>query len=548
MGRKRCLRTTMLVFLCAVLAGLSNPTLARTIYVDDDASGLGDGSSWATAFAYLQEALAVASAADEIRVAQGVYLPDLGGGNTAGDRNATFRVPDGVTIQGGFAGVGAADPDLRDPANFATILTGDLAGDDDLNDGTTFLDNSSHVVTAQNVSSGAVLDGLTIAHGYDYDHGGNGLYNQGASLTLRDCTFLDNRSGDGHGGAIYNSAGNVCVDDSRFIRNRAGEGAGALCNAGGSTQIVNCEFIENHGGEGAGVMENSSNGDAAFFHCVFRGNSAYDGTAGIASSGELSLLYCTFVENHAQEHTGAVSCTGGNAIIAHCLFCRNRAEDTGAIHVQGASVSLDQCTFYGNVATDGWAGAVYCRPVFQWIDGTILTASLHASGCIFWANGVWRENEDDQDELMTGYADQIGGDPNGATLEYCCVQGWTPDRGGLGNIGVDPLFVAPDQNDFHLKSQAGHWDGASLAWVLDDVTSPCIDAGDPNSPVEHELFPNGGIVNMGAYGGTCEASKSWFGTEPCQTVNAADINGDCRVDAEDYRLIALRWYQPATPE
>jgi hypothetical protein len=53
---------------------------------------------------------------------------------------------------------------------------------------------------------------------------------------------------------------------------------------------------------------------------------------------------------------------------------------------------------------------------------------------------------------------------------------------------------------------------------------------------------------MGTYGGTSEASKSWFGTEPCQTVNAADINGDCRVDAEDYRLIALRWYQPATPE
>ena len=115
----------------------------------------------------------------------------------------------------------------------------------------------------------------------------------------------------------------------------------------------------------------------------------------------------------------------------------------------------------------------------------------------------------------------------------------------MGNIGDDPLFVAPDQDDFHLKSQAGHWDAVLQVWVPDDVTSPCIDAGDPLIAVEHELFPNGGIVNMGAYGGTCEASKSWFGTEPCPTVNAADINGDCRVDAEDYRLIVLRWLQPA---
>jgi len=43
---------------------------------------------------------------------------------------------------------------------------------------------------------------------------------------------------------------------------------------------------------------------------------------------------------------------------------------------------------------------------------------------------------------------------------------------------------------------------------LDDVTSPCIDAGDPNSPVGDEPEPNGGRINMGAYGGTEEASKS----------------------------------------
>jgi hypothetical protein len=62
--------------------------------------------------------------------------------------------------------------------------------------------------------------------------------------------------------------------------------------------------------------------------------------------------------------------------------------------------------------------------------------------------------------------------------------------------------------DYNLKSQASRWDSVSQSWIQDDVTSPCIDAGDPNSPIGHEPFPNGGIINIGAYVGTLEASKS----------------------------------------
>ncbi len=43
---------------------------------------------------------------------------------------------------------------------------------------------------------------------------------------------------------------------------------------------------------------------------------------------------------------------------------------------------------------------------------------------------------------------------------------------------------------------------------MDDVTSPCIDAGDPNSDWTGETWPHGGRINMGAYGGTREASMS----------------------------------------
>ncbi len=80
---------------------------------------------------------------------------------------------------------------------------------------------------------------------------------------------------------------------------------------------------------------------------------------------------------------------------------------------------------------------------------------------------------------------------------------------------------------------------------MDDSMSanPCIDAGDMSSPVGYEPFPNGGVINMGAYGGTSEASKSYTSGLPCETIIAGDINGDCKVDFKDFAIMAFHWLQ-----
>ncbi len=75
-----------------------------------------------------------------------------------------------------------------------------------------------------------------------------------------------------------------------------------------------------------------------------------------------------------------------------------------------------------------------------------------------------------------------------------------------GNIKVDPQFADRTKHDFHLKSQYGRWNGT--AWVNDETTSPCIDAGDPKDDYAKEPSPNGGRINIGVYGNTAEASKS----------------------------------------
>jgi len=135
---------------------------------------------------------------------------------------------------------------------------------------------------------------------------------------------------------------------------------------------------------------------------------------------------------------------------------------------------------------------------------------------------------------------------------------------GSGNIETDPCFAAvgiwDTEGDYHLKSQAGRWDPSGNskfeirnsklgegAWIYDEVTSLSIDAGDPMTPINFEPFPNGGIINMGAYGGTIEASKSYFGKPPCEAIIAGDVNGDCIIDFKDAAITFSHWLEDANP-
>jgi hypothetical protein len=144
-----------------------------------------------------------------------------------------------------------------------------------------------------------------------------------------------------------------------------------------------------------------------------------------------------------------------------------------------------------------------------------------------------------------------------ATVLYCDVEGGQGAASvsanstltwGAGNINIDPQFAGTSSHDFHLKSQAGRWNPATQTWVTDAVTSPCIDAGtsylidDPKYRYSGwidwrgELWPHGKLINIGAYGGTPQASMS-----TSSAGNAADCNNDGAVNAADLLLLAQMW-------
>ena len=121
---------------------------------------------------------------------------------------------------------------------------------------------------------------------------------------------------------------------------------------------------------------------------------------------------------------------------------------------------------------------------------------------------------------------------------------------GTGDFWRDPLFAIAGYRsgiltwiggDYHLKSEAGRW--TESGWVVDSITSRCIDAGDPADSLGLEPNPNGGRINMGAYGGTSQASKSSSGIiQPvCIHPPSMDTNNDCKIDLADFAFFAGQW-------
>ncbi len=139
--------------------------------------------------------------------------------------------------------------------------------------------------------------------------------------------------------------------------------------------------------------------------------------------------------------------------------------------------------------------------------------------------------------------------------QFSCFRHFNTNIDGNGNISQNPLFADLNAGDFHLRSERGRfipyrndYDLPGLPdpnvtqsstetrgfWILDPVNSPCLDGGDPKLKPQRERDPNGGRVNMGAYGNTPYASLSEWPIP-------ADINHDGEVNIIDAAIFSSQW-------
>ncbi len=349
---------------------------------------------------------------------------------------------------------------------------------------------------------------LTWNHGVD----GGGMYNNSSSPTLSNCIFNGN-SAHLNGGGMYNLDSNPTLTNCTFQGNAAGSGGG-MCNKNSSPILENCAFENNWAESNSGGMNNSS-GNPILTGCIFRRNQVkwYNGGGMTSGSGNPKLTNCIFYNNSAGRNGGGISnYSDGEPALINCTFIGNSARDYGGALNCGSFTDaiLINCILWGNTAAEG--------PEISITD---------------WSG-------ENQAMLSTSYCDVRGG-KEAVYVAPTGVLYW-----GEMNIDADPCFVDVDANDYHLKSEGWSWDTKRSCWTYDDVTSRCIDAGNPGSPLGDELLsvpddPNNEWgenlrINMGAFGGTAEAS-----IPPYDWALLSDVTNDGISDLSDLDILSSLW-------
>jgi len=577
---------------------LAAPATGGTVcFVDAAAPPGGDGSTWPTAYQFLQDALQHAAdggVVGEIHVAQGVYRPDCTAEipEGTGDRLAAFELLPGLVIAGGYAGMEA--PGVRDPQAFPTVLSGDLAGNDGPDEASR-ADNSLHVVTAFDVDATGRIDGLVIAGGFANGTGinriGAGLLISGGSPAVHDCVVVDNRALGvfGAGGGAYLGGTFALVTDCVFAANAsAGEGGGVVAT-GGAPVLAGCTWSGNDAPVGGGLRINSGaaaiigghfEGNTAveggavhivesatplFSDCVFEGNSAtarggaihhhigaaaaFSGcqfeanTAGEAGGAVFVFLSdppivdCVFRANQAQMG-GAIAVASASPLLAGCGFEANLAELGGAVHTADGAPQLEQCSFTGNTATGGLAhgGAVYEESGTVLLESCVLVGNSAASGGAVAA--------------LHGAGPQMSG--CALHLNTAAVAGGAVLLADLGAPSITGCTI--------IGNTAGVAGGGIETPAVAPVVAGSTVCGNTPDPIDGDWIDAGGNVVAGECPPTCPEDLTGDGTVettdllmllgqwgPCSC--AADLDGDGVVAATDLLVLLAAWGDcpPAPP-
>lgn len=324
------MKKTLLTSIASLL--VATTFAQRTVYVDIDATGVENGTSWATAYNEPQDAFANANIGDNIWIAEGTYILQT----TL--RNYSFGWnKDSVSVYGGFDGTETA-LSQRDVENNPTIFSGEIQGDNDLT-------NNSYTVLAgpygsslSNKINYSLIDGITIKDGFCISNTTNfatrwgaGFYLQSyvRNLTINNCTFTNNTAQGG--AAMYVSAdadsSDVFVTNTKFIDNRS---SFANCIWGKSTagnplnfRIINCLFAENTNFNFGGVQ----NGGVFYFH----------------SDGHYANLVVSILNSTITQNTDNVSSASNGQII---MFNKtNYSQSTATLEV-GNSIFYNNTGFF----------------------------------------------------------------------------------------------------------------------------------------------------------------------------------------------------------
>ncbi len=403
-------------------------TVENVIFVDGDAKGSNDGSTWSNAYILLQDALAVAEAENEIWVAEGTYYP-----TEDADTSVSFQMVDDVAVYGGFSGT-ETSLDERDWEENVTILSGDPGVKDDASD------NAVKVVIAAN----ALLDGFTISDGAfsqtemgppsDSDSEmGEKPEGQLSAEELPDGELPGDKGAMESDESSGSSTGHSSPDEvTSGDASSSSNGNGIIIWEVAPT-IKNCIITNNTGGKGAGVyIMGTSDLDSlpTFINTTISENvaSGRGGGVSIDMMSQAIFIDCIFDSNECTSGKGGAIYNdfGGSPLLENCLFINNYAQSGAAFANDGVSNPvISNTTFYNNTADEAGA-ALY--------QGTGPFNDPYVTDSIMW------DNICTQDKVSVYNWNECN-----PTIEYSIIQ---DGYDGVGIMDIDPLFVDAQNMDF----------------------------------------------------------------------------------------------------
>ncbi len=232
-------------------------------------------------------------------------------------------------------------------------------------------------------------------------------------------------------------------------------GGGIFCHEDSDPTIMNCIVTQNNAGDGGGIFC-YLHSDPTIINVEISYNSTYDDGGGLHCNwgSNPTLENVKIIGNYCADK-GAGICCGHNEhstdlILINVLICQNTSGEKGsAIYMVDSSSYFNHVTICDNTTYSNYWGSIYCEDAYINVNNSI----------------IWNNQNSGFNFYNGGYADVIYSD----TQDYFV---------GDGNIMQNPLFINPTNGNYHLQE-----------------TSPCIDTGDPASPLD----PDGTITDMGAY-------------------------------------------------
>ena len=258
-----------------------------------------------------------------------------------------------------------------------------------------------------------------------------------------------------------------CEDSGRGFHFHGGEDVSA---------VVHGFTIQNGliDGPGAGIL--ISGGAAPVISgCILTGNDAgYYGYGGAVSASGGLIRDC-IIHNNQGDFGGGLTLSG-SAITHNCLITNNYAHEGGGGLFTGTSgnPAVSHCTITNNISGEG-GGGVY-------------VGSLIMTNCIVWDNWAAVLGGD-------GYVWGYGSHTFSYSYSDLAGDWYIEDDSvldpGDGLFAADPLFTAGPQGSWYLSQTAAG----------QPTDSPCLDTGDPVSPLfgttRTDLEPDSGVVDVG---------------------------------------------------